>query len=291
MSTTDQTTVEPTTPGNPLTLHLTIMADSTIKMNPSTFVSPQTLKMVLSPISPITITNPTSPQHLVLLLTIRVDTMVDLTPILSLTAMVGPMMDLISIPTPTPIVGPKVDLIPPILSSTTMVGPMVDFIPILSPITMVGPKMDIIPIVRPTTTTDNPKMDITLMEGPIEVVRLHPISLLRHLAKRVLPTRGNPMNPIIKPTTMAGFTLPNSNTTKSNLILERAPPTSPLRGPSSREDLTPVAAIMQAPKPPITMVSVLPTESTGPAKNILTESNFAPKSVPTVAIQVSTNSL
>lgn len=290
MSTTDQTTVEPTTPGNPLTLHLTIMADSTIKMNPSTFVSP--LKMVLSSISPITITNPTSPQHLVLLLTIRVDAMVDLTPILSLTTMVGPMMDLISIPTPTPIVGPKVDLIPPILSSTTMVGPMVDFIPILSPITMVGPKMDIIPIVSPTTTTDNPKMDIiTLMEGPIEVVRLHPISLLRHLAKRVLPTRGNPMNPIIKPTTMAGFTLPNSNTTKSNLILERAPPTSPLRGPPRREDLTPVAAIMQAPKPPITMVSVLPTESTGPAKNILTESNFAPKSVPTVAIQVSTNSL
>ncbi|KAM7329733.1 hypothetical protein ACRRTK_011346 [Alexandromys fortis] len=182
----DQTTVEPTILGSPLTLHLTIMADSTTQMNPSTSVSPQTLQMVPSSISPNTITKPASPQHLVLPLTI-------------------------------------------------WVGPMVDFIPLLSP----------------TTIADSPKINIPI----IEVVRLRPTSLLCHPAEKMLPTRGDPMNPITTPTMTAGINLLNPNTTKSHLILKRAPPTSPLRSPPSREDITTVAAIIQATKPPINMKS------------------------------------
>ncbi|KAH0507952.1 putative cation channel sperm-associated protein 1 [Microtus ochrogaster] len=195
-------------------------------MNPSTSASPQTLKMVPSSISPITITNPASPQHLVL---------------------------------PLPL----------------WVGPTVDLIPLLSPTTITdSPKMDLIPTLSPTTITDSPNITI------IEVVRLPPTSLLRHPAERMLPTRGDPMNPITKPTKTAGINLLNPNTTKSHLILKRAPPTSPLRGPPSREDITTMAAIIQAPKPPIAMVSVPTIESTVTTKNNI----FTPKSIPTFTI-------
>lgn len=231
-STTDQTTVEPTILGNPLTLRLTIMADSTTQMNPSTSVSPQTLQMVPSSISPIAITNPASPQHRVLPLTI-------------------------------------------------WVGPTVDFIPLLSPTTITdSPKMDLIPTLSPTTITDSPKVNITI----IEVVRLRPTSLLHHSAERMLPTRGDPMNRITKPTMMAGINLLNPNTTKSHLILKRTPPTSPLRGPPSREDNTTMAAIIQAPKPPIAMVSIPTIESTVTTKNNILENIFTPKSISTLTI-------
>lgn len=232
MSTTDQTTVEPTILGSPLTLRLTIMADSTTQMNPSTSVIPQTLQMVPSSISPNTITKPASPQHLVLPLTI-------------------------------------------------WVGPMVDFIPLLSPTTITdSPKMDLIPKLSPTTIADSPKINIPI----IEVVRLRPTSLLCHPAERMLPTRGDPMNPITTPTTTAGINLLNPNTTKSHLILKRAPPTSPLRSPPSREDVTTMAAIIQATKPPIAVVSVPTIESTITTKNNILENIFIPKNLPTFTI-------
>ncbi|XP_075830706.1 cation channel sperm-associated protein 1 [Microtus pennsylvanicus] len=163
-----QTTVKSTILGSPLPLRLTIMADFTTQMNPST-------------------------SHLVL---------------------------------PRPMV--------PLLSPTTITD---------------SPKMNLIPTLSPTNNKDSPKVNITI----VEVVRLCPTSLLRHPAERMLPTRGDPMNPITKPTTTAGINLLNPNTTKSHRILKRAPPTSPLRGPPSREDITAMAAIIQAPKPPITM--------------------------------------
>ncbi|XP_057634682.1 cation channel sperm-associated protein 1 [Chionomys nivalis] len=90
-----QTTVESTILGSPLTLRLTIMADSTTKMNPSTSMSPQTLKM-----------------HLVLPLTTWVGPTVDLIPLLSPTTITdSPKMDLIPLLSPTTIIdSPKINI-------------------------------------------------------------------------------------------------------------------------------------------------------------------------------------
>lgn len=238
-----QSTTNPIIIVMPITNHLTVLVDPTIRMNPSMFVSPQTGKVLSPPISPITITDLISPHHLITFLTI----------------LVGPIMNLTS-------------------------------------------------ILSPTSMADSTKMDITITEGTVELAKLCPTSpLLSHTAKGMLPTMGNPIivlrptilvNPIIKATVTAGFTILNPNTTEDSLFMQGTFPSTPLRGPSTRKDLTSIAAIMEATK--LTMASIPTTESTIATENTVMESILTTESmgsilttenIPIIAIRASPNSL
>ncbi|KAL6034689.1 hypothetical protein STEG23_014006 [Scotinomys teguina] len=171
---------------------------------------------------------------------------------------------------------------------------------LLLPLTiLVGPVMNLNlnTTVNPTSMADSTKVDTTIMEGPIKLSKLCTTSLLSHTAKGKFPTVGNPImvlcpailvNPIIKRTTTAGLNILDP---EDSLTMERPLPSNPLRGPSTRKDLTSMVAIMQAPKPPITMASIPTTESTITTENYVMESIFTTENIPTITSRASPNSL
>ncbi|XP_051048105.1 cation channel sperm-associated protein 1 [Phodopus roborovskii] len=161
-----------------------------------------------------------------------------------------------------------------LIPSTTMVGPLMNLTPKLSPSN----------VVSPSTIADS-----TVMEGPIELVKLCPTSLLDHAAKGMLPSMGNPimvLHPTNKYTTMAGFNILNPTTNKGSLNLERTLLPTPLRSPTTREELMFVVAI----KLPIIVVSIPTTESAIITENAAVASVLTTKSIPTITFGAPHNS-